>query len=519
MAGGVGADVVWRSAVESVLADYDGQAVRRSQGLWALAVRAESPGADVRCGGDVFGPVLTPGGFVVMRCWVRVEAGDPAGTRDACDAAWLRWARVDDYGVESAPDPQDEDPGPFGYPVVDGVAVVLAFDAREDEDPFPHRALTCLRILIEELRRHGCTPARLVNALHLPDDAGVDVEVLADELAASGEPRTGAGAAGSPASRPSWLPAFHEVDRARAGRPGGPAPFVLLAAGNVLAWDPHRGLMKLPRAEPESAAREVTIDQASLTADGTGLHYRRLAGPASVTPGQGRGLLDICSGAVSVKAAGATKVFESDSGEPRLEAQPPPYGTPPEDRHWRYRLVDRSGHVRDLPLRDNLVRAAKFSPTGRLLLTSHHSVIPYRNYVVCTDVATGEGREYDAVRQLGTAPWSPDETRLLIKRGNGTWVLDLHSGQGEIVDLDPFGPDEPTSPSEWEALGWLDDHGLLMSLRHGRRIRLAYQPLEGHTRHHILDIPATASQAETEGIALAPALLRTSPHLIGYHPQ
>lgn len=487
--------------------------------MWALGVRSELLGEEIRCDGDVFGPVLTPGGFVVMRCWVRVETADPATARPVCDAAWRRFARVDDDGVEAAPDLDEEDPDPFGYPVIDGTSVVLAFDAREDEDPFPHRALTCLRILVEELRRHGCIPASLVNPLHLPDDEGVDIEALASGLADAGEPRTVARPAG--ATRPSWLPAFAEVTRARAGRLSGPTPFVLLAAGTTLAWDPQRGLVRLARAEPEAAARAVVMDLTSLSADGTGLRYMRRGGPESMTPGWGRGLLDICSGTVTIEPQSATEVFESPCGDVRLEAERPPYGTAPGDMHYRYRLVDRSGHSRDLPLRDNLATvgggpAAQFSPTGRLLLTSHRSSLSSRSYVVCTDVATGRGREYDVALLLGSAAWSPDETRALILRGNGTHVLDLETGESEPVELGLLGPDEPSSPSSWIALGWLDDHGLLMSLRHGRRIRLAYQQLEGDARHHVLDIPATANQANTLGIALASALVREAPHLIGY---
>ena len=164
----------------AILDDTYGEEVRRSQGLWALAARSWSTD-EVRCDGDVFGPVLTPGGFVVMRCWAAVLTADPDRTRDACDVAWRRFAQVDLGGVEVEADADGDFPDPFGYPSIHGDAVVLGFDAREDEDPFPHRALTCLHILGEELRRHRCTPARLVNPLHLPDDDGVDVEALADE--------------------------------------------------------------------------------------------------------------------------------------------------------------------------------------------------------------------------------------------------------------------------------------------------------------------------------------------------
>lgn len=518
------ADGVWRTVIEAVLADPDGQDVRRSQGLWALAVRSEISDDDVRCGGDVFGPALTPEGFVAMRCWAVVQAEHPARVRDACDAAWHRFTRVDDYGVETEPDAHAEDPEPFGYPVAEGASVILAFDARQDEAPHPHRALTCLRILVEELHRHGCTPARLVNPLHLPDDEGIDVEALADQIEESGGSNQSGAApqrAGCTGGRPSWLPPFYEVARARAGYPSGPVPFVLLAGGQAMAWDPHRGLMRLPRAETEASARTVSMDLESLSADGTHLHYKRSV--ESATDLLRRGVLDICSGEVSL-GPGPTEpveVYDAEPGGAQLRFYWPARDAAPEDKRYRFELLEDSG-VRELPLHDRLMPssrpAAQFSPTGRLLLTSH--VGPgSRWYVVCTDASTGQGREYDNACLLGTASWSPDGTRVLIERGNAPYVLELASGHDQPVADYPLSPDEPTSPDRWDALGWLGNDGLLMSLRHGRRIQLAYQPLDNSTRDPVLDIPVTASRTDTHGIALAPAVLRAAPHLIGYHPR
>ncbi|MFS0699964.1 hypothetical protein AB6N24_08325 [Cellulomonas sp. 179-A 4D5 NHS] len=520
MTGAVSGDDVWRAALECAAGDPEGEEIRRSQGLWALAVRTEWPDPDVRCGGDVFGPVLTPGEFVAMRCWVRVEADDLARTRHACDVAWRRWTGVDDDGFEVGLDPEDEALDPFGYPDMDGGSVVLAFDARDDEDPFPDRARTCLRILVEELRRHGCTPVRLTNLLHLPDDEGVDVEALADELAAAGEPRPVERRA---AVRPDWLPAFHEVDRARAGRPDGPVPFVLLANGNARAWDPHRGLLTLPRAEPDADASSVVMELTSLSADGTSLHYRRRASPESETWTLTRGRLEVRSGAVTLATDIATDVYDSPAGDLRLEVERPPRGVTPEDMHSRYRLVDRSGVSRDLPLRDLLAPtdagpAAQFSPSGRLLVTSHHRPTDSRAYLVRTDLATGQSQEYlDRAWLRGNPAWSPDETRLLVQNGNDPVVLDLATGRREDVPVDRLGPDDP-GPGRWAPLGWLDDHGLLMTLRHGRRLRLAYQSVHDATRHHVLDIPVAAPD-NTLGLTLATTLLRESPHLIGCHPR
>jgi hypothetical protein len=514
-------DEVWRAALESAAGDPEGEEIRRSQGLWALAVGTEWPDQDVRCGGDVFGPVLTPGEFVAMRCWVRVEAGDLARTRHACDVAWRRWTGVDEDGFEVGLDLEDPTPDPFGYPDVDGGSVVLAFDARGDEDPFPDRALTCLRILVEELRSHDCTPVRLTNPLRLPDDEGVDVGALADELAAAGEPRPVERPA--PPPRPDWLPPFHEVDGAHDGRPDGPVPFVLLADRSALAWDPHRGLLQLPRAEPEADAHHISMDVDSLSADGNRLRYLRFPGTQSEGRAPGTGVLDIRSGAVTFAPASRTEVFDSPAGDLRVEVEGPPAYPRPEQMFSRYRLVDGSGASRDLPLRDPLSStrfgpAAQFSPTGRLLVTSH-GASSGRRYLVCTDVATGQGREHlDWAWLLGNPAWSPDETRLLVQNGNDPVVLDLATGQREGVPVDRLGPDDP-GPGLWKPLGWLDDHGLLVSLRHGRRLRLAYQRIDDPVRHHVLDIPVPSSPRNTRGLTLATTLLRESPHLVGHHPR
>ncbi|GIG38166.1 hypothetical protein Cpa01nite_35470 [Cellulomonas pakistanensis] len=89
------ADQRWDAAIRHVTGDSDGGELRTSQALWARALRAESPDPDdVRCAGDVLGPVRAPGGHVVMRPFVAVRHEDPQRALEASDAAWRRFART-----------------------------------------------------------------------------------------------------------------------------------------------------------------------------------------------------------------------------------------------------------------------------------------------------------------------------------------------------------------------------------------------------------------------------------------
>jgi hypothetical protein len=321
-------------------------------------------------------------------------------------------------------------------------------------------------------------------------------------------------------ARPAWLPPFHEVERARPGRPTQPVPFILLAGRHVYAWDPDQGLLRLPRAEPESSAQEVTSALDDLSSDGTQMRYRRR--PPGESLGHGR--VDLRSGAVTVAPYSHTEVYEAGPGGPLLRAEPPPYGTAHEDLHYRYEVVDAPDAVaRVLPLRDLLLSygapAAQFSPTGRLLLTSHRCAADSRHYVVCTEVATGRKvRELDDAHLIGTASWSPDETRVLVRHG-APRVFRLDTGEDTWVKPWPIERDEPTGPALVDALGWLGNDGILVSKRHGRRFRLSYQPLDNSARYPVLDIPVPASQGDTLGIALAPAVLCEAPQLIGFQPR
>ena len=513
----------WRAAIAAVLAEPEGDEVRRAQGLWALALRTESV-EGIRCDPDLLGPVLTPSGDVVMRFGVAVGSSDPDRTRDACDIAWRRFTRVDEYGAEAPPEEELPDPDPFGYPYVDGGWVMLGYDGRSDEEPYPHRALACLRILIEELRRHGCTPARLANPKHAPGDEDVDFEALADE-AADARARTTSSKPAVPTqltARPDWLPEFHHVARARPGRPTVPVPFVLLAGGNVYAWDPHRGLLRLPRPEPAAQAGSVSSQRDDLSPDGTRLRYLRSPGPESAETYTGQRRYHLITGEVTFEDRSRTTVYEAIGGTAVVRAERSPHDAAPAEQHERIELVRFPGASAELlPLRDRLsagagIPAVQFSPCGDLLATSHRGTASGRKYVARTELSTMVTREFDHAYLLGTASWSPDQTRFLIDRSGTPLVLDLRTGDTTRIDQRPIGAREPTSPAFVEPLGWLSEGGLLVAGRYERRIRLSYQPVDNSARHPILDIPVPASQANTLGIALAPGVLLADPSLVGY---
>lgn len=511
-------DQAWDAAFDHVLDDPDGAALRTSQALWALAVRAEYHDAgDVQCAGDAFGPVLAPGGFVVMRPQVAVRSADPRRTLVACDAAWRRWFLVGDDGVETDEEWLPGDPDPVGLPaVVDGV-VLLGFDGREDDEPYPHRARTCLRILVEELRRHACGPVEVVNAVHVPDDDGVDVDELANRLTAPVPTAT----ASPPAAdgRPAWLPAFHRVERSGAGSPSAPVPFVLLAASWMWAWDPDKGLLKVPDLAHEEPAH-VHFPAETLSPDGTRVRYLRYPGPAPTSPPPGFVHYDLASGAAELAEGPATWTFEAGREGARLYAYPP---RPDADEVMvaRYDVAaTHGGPVRTLPIRDPLTSnhdgaAAQFSPDGTRLLTSQLRIGEHGSYVAVTDLRTGQHRVYEDVEIVGSVSWSPDGTRCLVGRSSACFVLDLESGDTTPIPVWPIGSQRGPGVGPVRPLAWLGPEGFLVVQRHGRRIQLAYQPLDGSDRYPVLDIPVPGKAGDYLGVLVAADVAHQAPWRVG----
>lgn len=154
----------WDAAADALEDDLTAGEVLEAQELWAAAVAAETASTpEISCEGSVFAPMAVRGGweFVVNRAWVHV-ASDAGDLLAATRAAWERWWAVDEAGTEH-PEPLGE-VDPFGEPQRAGGGYVLAYDAREVEAPVPLQVARCLRILVDELVAHGCTPARIRDA-------------------------------------------------------------------------------------------------------------------------------------------------------------------------------------------------------------------------------------------------------------------------------------------------------------------------------------------------------------------
>lgn len=514
--GRTGSDQPWEAAFDQVLDDPDGAAVRVSQARWALAVRAEYGDADdVRCAGDAFGPVLTSGGFVVMRPLVAVRSPDPRRAVVACDAAWRRWFLVGDDGVETDEEWLPGDPDPVGLPAVVDGAVVLGFDGREDDEPYPHRARTCLRILVEELRRRGCGPVEIVNAAHAPDDDGVDVDELANRL---GEP-SATDASPAAGGRPAWLPAFHRVERTGAGSPSAPVPFVLLAAGWVWAWDPEKGLLKVPDLAHEEEAH-VHFRPETLSPDGTRVGYLRYPGHAPGSPPPGFVHYELAPGAAELATGPAAWTFDAGRKGPRLVAYPAEPGADGVVTARYDVAATLGGPVRTLPIQDPLTvnrdgAAAQFSPDGTRLLTSHFRIGRHGSYVAVTDLRSGQSRVHEGMQIVGSVAWSPDGTRCLVGRSSARFVLDLDSGATIPIPTWPIGSQRGPGVAQVQPLAWLGAEGVLVTQPHGRRIQLAYQPIDGTDRYPVLDLPVPGKAGDFLGVILAADVAHRSPWLVG----
>lgn len=511
------AEQLWQAAIRRVVGVSDGTALRTSQALWARALRAELPETgDVRCAGDVLGPVRTPGGPVVMRPLVAVRHDDPQHALTACDAAWRRFTLVGDDGVETDAEWLPDDPDPAGLPtVVDGL-VVLGFDGREDDEPYPHRALTCLRILVEELRRHACTPAELINVVHVLGDEGPDVDALPDALESAGPDIAPPATTG----RPPWLPPFHRAERTGAGSASAPVPFVLLADGWVWAWDPEAGLLKVPDLAHEEPAHQVFWMEA-LCPDGTRVSYLRYPGHRPKSPPPGFVHYDLATGATELATGPSAQTFAAAPDGPHLYAYAPEPG-PDGSVVCRFDIAATpDGPATTLPLRDPLNSnhdgaAAQFSPGGDRLLTGHGRSADSSRYVAVTDVSTGRHRVIEDRDVAGSVAWSPDGTRILVGRSSARWVLDLASGAETVVPTWPIGSHATQRGGELRPLAWLGPDGLLMGQRYGRRIELSYQPLDGSDRYPVLDLPVPGKAGDFLGLVLAADVVRRAPWLVGF---
>ncbi len=507
-------EVAWRAAAAQVVEDVDGAAIARSQRLWAAAVAASFPAEQgIQCDGAAFGPVLLPGGRVVHRPAVAVVAEDVVRALEACRAAWGRFQRVDVDGIEHPDDGGGEAPDPFGDPAVAGGRVLVGVDTRRDPEPYPYRARACLLILAEELRAYGCTPCS-VTTVHVPGTAGSD-DARAERRRVPA-PRRASGpwdeARTEGVGPPGWLPAFHRVERPRTGLPTGPVPFVMVARGWALAWDPQEGLLALPGREEEVFGR-VTIRWDCLAASGAVLHYERGPGPGSGDPLPGYVEYDLVTGRKRLVPYGPN-VAAADGGWPRLRH---------EWRSERQRLVvvrsveeDPDGGL-PLPASAGLMGdltgpLAQFSPDGTALLTSHAGA--EGPFVVVTDVASGTTRSFEGLQVSGSASWSPDGTRCLVTSGPQQ-ALDVRTGERATLDGRRFASDDIPGRGEARALGWLDDDGVLVRQSYGRRVRLSYQPLDAKVRFPILDLPTPGSSAYDTPVYMASDVVCRSPASVG----
>jgi hypothetical protein len=509
----------WDAALRHVLGDPDGTELPTSQALWALALRAEFPRSlDVRCGDDVLGPVRTPDGRVVMRTLVSVSCDDPQRALTACDVAWRRFALVGDDGVETDMAWMTDDPDPVGLPVIVDGRVVLGFDGREDDEPYPHRALTCLRILVEELRRHACTPVALTNAMRVPDDEASDIDALARRLADHPPVATDI-ASDTSTGRPTWLAPFHQVERAGKGSPGTPVPFVLLAARWVWAWDPVKGLLKVPDLANEEPAHQH-FPMGALSRDGTSVQYRRYTGHRPTSPPPGLIRYDLATGATESATGPAAQIFAAGPQGPFLYAYAPER-SPDGSVVCRLELaLSPGGPVHDLPLQDPLTvnhdgEAVQFSPEKDRVLTSHVRPGDSTRYVAVTDLATGQSRVVQNRDVAGSVAWSPDGTRILVGSSSARWVHDLAGGVETPIPTWAIGSHAPQRGAEVRPLAWLGRDGLLMGQRYGRRIELAYQPLDGSERYPVLDLPVPGKAGDFLGVVVAADVVHRAPWLVG----
>jgi hypothetical protein len=348
----------------------------------------------------------------------------------------------------------------------------------------------------------------------LPEYEVAPLEITPGVTPAAGAP-TEAGVrtrAATPADDTPTRRATVARQRTRAGRPGGPVPWMMAGMEGVWVWDPGKGLVRLE--DPFVDGRNC--QDWTLSPDGRHLRYVAVPRGLDRSPRERR-RLELVSGEVVVEPdpAVGTRVIHAGPG---LQARV--HHTPLEIYHGTSAVaLERDGEVLqlepefDVMLGRNFTGSSiQFSPDRRRAAVNFRwAVNPFgRLDVVDLDGDSQRGFHAFGLEIRGSGAFSPDGVKLLVER---TWQGRLLEREMAVCDTwqrdtQPIVVLPENRGQDIEYLGWIDDGHLLAHVREKRRVSIRSVDPKSGEQAEIISFGMPMNSGNFHGMWMAPGVVQ-----------
>lgn len=306
--------------------------------------------------------------------------------------------------------------------------------------------------------------------------------------------------------------------RARSGRPANPVPWVMPAAGQVWAWDPGRGPIRLTDLDTPHG---WLYSGYTLSPDGTTIRYLAQSSNLDRPPDELR-TLDLRTGETTSETPHrdhVRQVQHVEGTEALVEyTDVVDHSLTRPVVHVQHRGVWRrlDSRAPDLGVAATGTLLA-FSPSGDLLAVTWrwgHNPYPMTEVV---DLRDGDdiGARW-AVDLHGQAPWNADGSRLLVGQtqtdGYLSRVVSVWDRWRRTVEPVAVRPEH--HGQDVEHLGWVDGRRLLSMVTEGRQVSMRSVDPETGEQEEYAAFRRPVNRGEVHNVLVAPGVVQGDPETL-----